>query len=199
MPAVGLRGRGGSHDASAGLYITMQNRCRYCGVVITGYGDKFCSLACVYASQRGHRKPHPPNAVCAWCGGEFYRRLNALSRSGLRFCCRAHKDMAQRLGGLKAVQPDHYGAGRAYRARVLATHGRRCKRCGYEKVPGIVEVHHINGDHNDNRPENMEPLCPNCHAEAHFKAKTGKWTRVRGRPGGSIPASSMVARGIIGQ
>lgn len=27
-----------------------------------------------------------------------------------------------------------------------------------------LELHHINGDHNDNRIENLQMLCPNCHA-----------------------------------
>lgn len=27
-----------------------------------------------------------------------------------------------------------------------------------------MELHHINGDHNDNRLENLQLLCPNCHS-----------------------------------
>lgn len=44
---------------------------------------------------------------------------------------------------------------------------RRCECCGLaewngEKIP--LELHHINGDNTDNRIENLEILCPNCHA-----------------------------------
>lgn len=28
-----------------------------------------------------------------------------------------------------------------------------------------LQVHHINGDAGDNRPENLQILCPNCHAQ----------------------------------
>ena len=42
-----------------------------------------------------------------------------------------------------------------------------CECCGNtiwqnQEIP--LELHHINGDHNDNRIENLQLLCPNCHA-----------------------------------
>ena len=40
----------------------------------------------------------------------------------------------------------------------------RCKRTEWEGEPIPLEVHHINGIHNDNRLENLQVLCPNCHA-----------------------------------
>lgn len=40
----------------------------------------------------------------------------------------------------------------------------RCKRTEWEGEPIPLEVHHINGNHNDNRLENLQILCPNCHA-----------------------------------
>ena len=37
----------------------------------------------------------------------------------------------------------------------------------WSRVPkwakGMTEVDHKNGDHSDNRPENLEELCPMCH------------------------------------
>lgn len=40
----------------------------------------------------------------------------------------------------------------------------RCKRSEWDGEPIPLEVHHINGIHNDNRIENLQILCPNCHA-----------------------------------
>lgn len=39
-----------------------------------------------------------------------------------------------------------------------------CQSCGYKEV---LDLHHINEDSTDNRPENHIVLCPNCHAKLH--------------------------------
>ena len=42
-----------------------------------------------------------------------------------------------------------------------------CERCGlseWQASPIPLELHHLNGDNRDNRLENLQLLCPNCHA-----------------------------------
>lgn len=45
----------------------------------------------------------------------------------------------------------------------------KCEKCGnegiWENEELILEIHHINGDHYDNRLENLQILCPNCHSQ----------------------------------
>jgi hypothetical protein len=51
----------------------------------------------------------------------------------------------------------------------------RCERCGITQWQGrylSMALHHVNGDGQDNRLENLMLLCPNCHAQTpNFSGK----------------------------
>ena len=125
---------------------------------------RFCSHKC--SSSRKHPKPN--NTTCSWCHKPFYRSLShiALSKTGLQFCCREHKDLAQRMDGLKELHLPHYGKGdrTEYRNFALRHLPNACNRCGYDK---ITVVHHKDRNRSNNSLENLEILCPNCHALEH--------------------------------
>lgn len=55
-----------------------------------------------------------------------------------------------------------------YRTICWQEHKKECVVCGETK---IVAVHHMNENHEDNRVENLVPLCPTHHSYMHSKYK----------------------------
>jgi hypothetical protein len=72
--------------------------------------------------------------------------------------------------------------GRGHLKRRLLEAGllpRRCEECGISEWRGrslSLELHHVNGRGRDNRLENLQMLCPNCHSQ------TGSWGGRNGKP-----------------
>src|SRR5438445_223750 len=107
----------------------------------------FCSRQCSSRYGRAGFKHivHQANVICALCNKPFYLSFSKIknSKSGLHFCSRAHKDQAQRIGGIQEIMPPHYGTAlkqdcRVYRTIAKAHHSQQCIECGYNEVPEIL-------------------------------------------------------------
>lgn len=46
---------------------------------------------------------------------------------------------------------------------------KSCIDCGYDEVPAILGVHHIDHNRKNNSLDNLAVLCPNCHSLRHNK------------------------------
>lgn len=73
------------------------------------------------------------------------------------------------LENRKAIPYENLKSWEVKRRRIFEERGRKCEICGWQEVNphcGIVpvQIHHINGDNKDDRPENLIVVCPNCHA-----------------------------------
>jgi len=58
---------------------------------------------------------------------------------------------------------------RTVRRHIIEAVGEKCQRCGWNernpftgRVP--IEIEHIDGNWQNNAPDNIGVLCPNCHA-----------------------------------
>ena len=115
----------------------------------------FCSQTCYGLALR---KEHP----CVVCGAPILASANKKTcsrscanthRAGIKYNTGARKDKVQYLRGLKL--------------RLLKLRGSTCERCNYNKYE-ILNVHHKDKNRQHNTMQNLELLCPNCHAEEHY-------------------------------
>jgi transposase-like protein len=73
----------------------------------------------------------------------------------------------------RAVNRTHL-KGRLFEAGLKAN---RCEVCGLTEWRGLplsMALHHVNGDGLDNRLENLQLLCPNCHSQTGNFAGRGR-------------------------
>lgn len=114
---------------------------------------------------------------CAQCGGEFDRPKGHLkSKSGLFFCTRKCKDIAQRIDGISGIHPPHYQNGSfAYRDMGFRVYGKKCSQCGYATNETMLDVHHKDGDREHNVVENLEVLCVWCHIMRTRRIEPHPW------------------------
>lgn len=158
-------------------------RIQFRGYCLTGCGNevfsrskgaKYCSLKCANARFKRFRGP------CLNCGA-------MVGRSNQKYC--SFKCQHAFQFKLKVAQLEN-GSYRTtnyvffVRKYLMQKFGEKCTKCGWEerhrktgRVP--LEVEHIDGNYENNLPDNLTLLCPNCHSLTDtFRALN----RGRGRP-----------------
>ncbi|DBA34962.1 TPA_asm: HNH endonuclease [Caudoviricetes sp. vir524] len=48
---------------------------------------------------------------------------------------------------------------------------KTCSKCGRVCAPHSLEIHHIDGNHQNDDLNNLEVLCTLCHREFHYKRR----------------------------
>ena len=128
---------------------------------------KYCSYYC-------HRFGQYKNVtiICHQCGKEF---IKSTSRGWIKYCsedCRHVNRMSEkeRRKAQKASQKLKRGNNSS---RNLRTNLKRagvefkCSICGYEKHTYCIDVHHIDGNPDNNTLENIAMYCAICHRIVH--------------------------------
>lgn len=111
-----------------------------------------------------HRKP-TPERYCEQCGGKLERKR--LPNGDLEYFYHflRRKFCSQTCYGLsiRKDRSDGNWSSAHTMARARMPLGP-CEKCGR---PDARDVHHRNGDHQDNRLENLERICRSCHNLEH--------------------------------
>ena len=110
--------------------------------------------------------------VCEYCGKEFPLYEN----SGGKYCCHKCWASATKEKTIKEWETgESNGCDKRYRLSptikeyIIKERGCKCEKCGFSGFnpytkKTILQIHHKDGDATNTNVENLEVLCPNCHA-----------------------------------
>lgn len=156
-----------------------------CGKLLVEHQIKYCSTRCsalVTSKGRQHSdktrskisktlggsgivKELNRTKKCLYCGKHVYNKFcnntckNLYHRKQKIEDWLSGKDSGTQKGGYKPFIKNY----------LLEKHNYKCSGCGWsEKNPVTnnipLEVEHIDGNAYNNRPENLDLICPNCHS-----------------------------------
>lgn len=145
-----------------------QRFCKNCGKDITEKekGVKFCCQSCA-TTYNNHLKKKI--RYCETCGKE----LNNRQKKYCSFDCQKKHESQEFIKRWKAGLEDglsgEYQLSKHIRHYLLEKHNYKCELCGWgEKNQYIgtipLEIHHKDGNYLNNKEENLQVLCPNCHS-----------------------------------
>jgi len=136
---------------------------------------KYCNASCFH-KYRGKAGEYGKSVerICPVCGKHFkvsaYRQRTR--PAGFRHCSMKCAGVARRRASAQKPTTHRW----RQRQRLIALRGAKCEDCGFDRVPEIIQVHHLDGNPCNPEHSNLLLLCPNCHDIRHFKAGTGRFT-----------------------
>lgn len=143
--------------------------CVQCGISFLSrrkeglYCSKKCHVTYRYRNGKVELK-------CATCGDIFKTCVAGSRRSKHIYCSRE----CMWAGKIKDLpRTNVWGSVRKWFSR----YGRmkECARCKFSDEPGILVIHHKDRNRDNNKLDNLEVLCPNCHAREHLKENKEGW------------------------
>lgn len=149
--------------------------CLNCGKQLKVGQEKFCGNSCSAKYNNAIRREKIERRKCKNCGAE----INITKSQGRVYCsdeCRAtHKKHLRQLkyqellDGRDEITCKSGKVSKTIRESLISKYNNSCQRCGWNtintftgKVP--LQIHHVDGNPENNELSNLELLCPNCHS-----------------------------------
>lgn len=163
--------------------LAKHRNCLNCGKQLSNKQIKFCSSSCsaIYNNTNRTKKIK----FCSNCGKKLSNNRNT-------FCDeKCHQEKIQKewvekwKNGEESGVVGEYGISNRLKKYFLEKYNNKCQCCGWSETNKYtnsipLEIHHIDGDYNNNREENLQLLCPNCHSLTNtYKNANKKGRRLR--------------------
>ena len=164
-------------------------QCKHCGkdIPFEKRDNDFCNRSCS-ASYNNMGKvrngsPLSEHQYCLNCGKEITRRNSYCNNT-----CYAEYQRSEYIKRWKkgeetgTIGKDDVAT--AVRRYIFEKHNNACECCGWSKINPYtqlipLQIHHIDGDCTNNSEENLQLLCPNCHAlTENFGSRNTNCTRI---------------------
>ena len=140
--------------------------CKVCGKELNGQQKFFCSHSCSAKANnvlRGEKK------YCKNCGKVLKEYQNNFCSHDCDQEFRYKEYIVRWKNGEENGINGKYGFSNHLRRYFFEKYDCKCQKCGWRevnettgKVP--LQIHHIDGDYKNNKEENIQLLCPNCHS-----------------------------------
>ena len=144
------------------------NNCIKCGEETKN--PKFCSSSCAASfNNKGVRRHGKDTGVCVECGSKKSNHIAKFCSIGCFHKFYAKDYITKWLNG----EIDGTSRGNSISSRIrnylMKKQNNSCSRCGWSKINETtgkvpLEINHIDGNWKNNRPDNIELICPNCHS-----------------------------------
>lgn len=149
--------------------------CKQCGKPIPyeKRNNAFCCQSCsaIYTNIERGNKSREHNKFCINCGKELTgdKRYNKYCSSVYQ-CEYNYKQYIDRWKkGEETGTVGKYDISNYIRRYLFEKYNCSCQKCGWNQINPCtgnvpLQVHHIDGDCLNNKEENLQLLCPNCHS-----------------------------------
>ena len=167
------------------INVSKLKKCPVCGTIIYNR-NKYCSKECLIKIHEQKKM-----FICDYCGKEV------LGLKKRRFCsitCTNNFLRDKLIDKFKKGEYKSNGNNKmplTIRNFLLEQNNYKCELCGYEGYNiktgnSILQIHHIDGNSKNNTPQNIQLICPNCHAKtdnymALNKGKSGRDERYKNK------------------
>ena len=169
-------------------YLKNPKYCKFCGnkISFNKRRNDFCSSSCAASFNNITRELDFTNnkvSYCLNCGKEIPKRNKYCNMT-----CKAQYEEKAYIerwkNGEESGLIGRDGIKAAVRNYLFNKYNNSCQLCGWNQVNQYtgkipLQIHHIDGDCTNNKEDNLQLLCPNCHSlTENFGSRNKNCTRI---------------------